>query len=101
MNPQLTIIKIWSWTPDGGLTERETGRLTVGRNITLTFTLTLEGGGGQEFQQGLATKMEEPSYSRWHYVRLFRPVDGRRACELLYDAVYMASTGRTTDERLT
>jgi hypothetical protein len=31
----LTVIKIWSWAPDGCLTARQTGRLTVGRNITL------------------------------------------------------------------
>jgi hypothetical protein len=35
----LKIIQIWSWTPDGGLTPRQTGRLTVGRNITLNLTL--------------------------------------------------------------
>jgi hypothetical protein len=29
----------WSWVPDGCLTPRQTGRLTVGRNITLTLTL--------------------------------------------------------------
>jgi hypothetical protein len=46
----LTVIKIWSWAPDGCLTQRQTGRLTVGRNITLplnlTLTLTSGGGGG-------------------------------------------------------
>jgi hypothetical protein len=31
---------------DGGLTPRRTGRLTVGRKITLTLTLTLTLGGG-------------------------------------------------------
>jgi hypothetical protein len=31
-------IKIRSWTPDECLTPRETGRLTVGRNMTLTLT---------------------------------------------------------------
>jgi hypothetical protein len=34
----LTVIKIWSWAPDGCLTPRRTGRLTVDRNITLTLT---------------------------------------------------------------
>jgi hypothetical protein len=34
-----TVIKIWSEAPDGCLTPRQTGRLTVGRNITLTLTL--------------------------------------------------------------
>jgi hypothetical protein len=33
---RLTVIKIWSWAPDGCLTPRQTGRLIVGRNITLT-----------------------------------------------------------------
>jgi hypothetical protein len=37
----LTVIKIWSWAPDGALTPRQTGRLTVRRIITLTLTLTL------------------------------------------------------------
>jgi hypothetical protein len=37
----LAVIKIWSWAPDGCLTPRQTGRLTVGRNITLTLTVTL------------------------------------------------------------
>jgi hypothetical protein len=36
----LTVIKIWSWAPDGCLTPRQTDRLTVGRNITLTMNLT-------------------------------------------------------------
>jgi hypothetical protein len=30
----------WSPDPDGWLTLRQTGRLTVGRNITLTLTST-------------------------------------------------------------
>jgi hypothetical protein len=34
----MTEIKIWSWAPDGCLTPRETGRLTVGRNTSLTLT---------------------------------------------------------------
>jgi hypothetical protein len=38
----LTAIKIWSSDPDVCLTPRQTGRLTVGRNITLTLTLTLK-----------------------------------------------------------
>jgi hypothetical protein len=33
-----TIIKIWSYAPDRGLIPRETGRLTVGRNITVLFS---------------------------------------------------------------
>jgi hypothetical protein len=32
--------KNWSRLPDGCLIPRRTGRLTVGRNITLTSTLT-------------------------------------------------------------
>jgi hypothetical protein len=36
----LTVTKIWSQAPDGCLTPRHTGRLTVGRNITLTLTLS-------------------------------------------------------------
>jgi hypothetical protein len=36
----LTVIKISSEAPDGCFTPRQTGRLTVGRNITLTLTLT-------------------------------------------------------------
>jgi hypothetical protein len=35
----LTVIKIWSQAPDGCLTPRQTGRLTIGRDITWTFTL--------------------------------------------------------------
>jgi hypothetical protein len=31
----LTVIKIWSWVPDGCFIPRQTGRLTVGRNIRL------------------------------------------------------------------
>jgi hypothetical protein len=31
----LTVTKIWSWAPYGCLTPRQTGRLTVGRNMTL------------------------------------------------------------------
>jgi hypothetical protein len=31
----LTVIKIWAWAPNRGLTRRQTGRLTVGCNITL------------------------------------------------------------------
>jgi hypothetical protein len=29
----LTVIEIWSWAPDGCLKPRQTGRLTVDRNI--------------------------------------------------------------------
>jgi hypothetical protein len=29
----LTVIKVWSWAPDGCFIPRQTGRLTVGRNI--------------------------------------------------------------------
>jgi hypothetical protein len=32
----LTVTKIWSWAPDGGLTPRQAGRLIVSRNIILT-----------------------------------------------------------------
>jgi hypothetical protein len=35
----LTVIKIWSYAPDGCFIPRETGRQTVGRNIILTLTL--------------------------------------------------------------
>jgi hypothetical protein len=35
--------KNWLRVPDGSLTLRHTGRLTVGRNITLTLTLTRRG----------------------------------------------------------
>jgi hypothetical protein len=35
--------KNWSRVPDGRLTPRRTGRLIVGRNVTLTLTLTLTG----------------------------------------------------------
>jgi hypothetical protein len=34
-----TATQILAWVPDGGLTPRHTGRLTVGRNTTLTSTL--------------------------------------------------------------
>jgi hypothetical protein len=34
----LTVIKIWSWTQDGGLTPGQTGRLTIGRKVTMTLT---------------------------------------------------------------
>jgi hypothetical protein len=33
----LTVIKIWFWTSDGGLAPRQTSRLAVGRNITLSL----------------------------------------------------------------
>jgi hypothetical protein len=36
----LTVIKVWSWAPDGCLMPRQAGRLTVGRNVTLTLSLT-------------------------------------------------------------
>jgi hypothetical protein len=35
----LTVMKIWSWDPDGCIIPRQTGRLTVGRNIRLRLTL--------------------------------------------------------------
>jgi hypothetical protein len=34
----LIVIKIWSWAPDGCLTQRQTGRLTVDCNVTSTLT---------------------------------------------------------------
>jgi hypothetical protein len=38
----LTVMKIWSWAPGGGLTPKQTGRLTVGRNMTLSCGWPLE-----------------------------------------------------------
>jgi hypothetical protein len=37
----LTVIKIWYWAPEWGLTPRQSDRLTVDCNITLTLTLLL------------------------------------------------------------
>jgi hypothetical protein len=37
---RLTLIKIWSWVPDGSLTSRQTGRQTVNRKVTLTLSLS-------------------------------------------------------------
>jgi hypothetical protein len=37
----LTEIKIWSLDPHGCFIPRQTGRLTVGRTVTLTLTLKL------------------------------------------------------------
>jgi hypothetical protein len=37
----LTVINIWSWAPDGCFIPRQTGRLTVGRNMTLTLSQLL------------------------------------------------------------
>jgi hypothetical protein len=34
----LTVIKIWSYVPDGCFIPRQTGRLSMGHNITLTLT---------------------------------------------------------------
>jgi hypothetical protein len=39
-----TIIKIWSYAPEGCFIPRQTGRLTVGPNITLTFQTHVEAG---------------------------------------------------------
>jgi hypothetical protein len=36
----LTVITIWPWATDGCLIPRDTGRLTIGRNITLALMLT-------------------------------------------------------------
>jgi hypothetical protein len=33
----LTITKIWSWSPEGAWHQDSTGRLTDGRNVTLTL----------------------------------------------------------------
>jgi hypothetical protein len=47
VNKPATVLttKIWSRAPDGYLTSRHTGRLTVGRNITLALEeVTLETG---------------------------------------------------------
>jgi hypothetical protein len=38
----LTVIKIWSSASDEGFIPRQTGRLTVGRNINLTLTSSLQ-----------------------------------------------------------
>jgi hypothetical protein len=38
----LTVAKMWSWARDGCLTPRQTGRLTIGRNITLSLILVCE-----------------------------------------------------------
>jgi hypothetical protein len=37
----LTVAKIWSWAPNGYHTPGQTGQLTVGRNMTLTWTCQL------------------------------------------------------------
>jgi hypothetical protein len=36
------LISIWSWAPDGCFVSRQTGRLTVGRNIRLRLRLSSE-----------------------------------------------------------
>jgi hypothetical protein len=47
----LTVIKIWSQTPDGLFIPRQTGRLTVGRNIRLGLRQKKNNpcGGGVEY----------------------------------------------------
>jgi hypothetical protein len=37
----LTVTKIWSWAPEGGLTPGLADRLTVCSNVTLALTLVL------------------------------------------------------------
>jgi hypothetical protein len=44
----LTEIKICSQVPNGGLTPTQTGRLTVGHDITLTLTLIFQFGNPEE-----------------------------------------------------
>jgi hypothetical protein len=38
----LKVIEIWPWASNGGLTPRQTGRLTFGHKITLTFILRVD-----------------------------------------------------------
>jgi hypothetical protein len=38
----LTVTRIWSWATEGFLTPRQTVRVTIGGNITLTLTTTLK-----------------------------------------------------------
>jgi hypothetical protein len=56
--------KKWSSTPDGCLTPRQTGRLTVGHNITLTLSCKLVGqlkGARQQGHDLLDTQAKNPT----------------------------------------
>jgi hypothetical protein len=57
---------MWSWAPDGCLTSRQTGWLTVGRNITLTLTLTWDLVSQIEGQWPVVRPPSLPSYRRLH-----------------------------------
>jgi hypothetical protein len=37
----LIVTKIWPWAQDGGLTTVQTGRVTIGRNTSITLILTV------------------------------------------------------------
>jgi hypothetical protein len=75
----MTVIEIWSWALSGGLTRRQTSRLTVGRNIILTLTMS-------EFENGSRGHCWDPSPgNEWWNIDwdgLLRAVVNCRACEL-------------------
>jgi hypothetical protein len=52
-----SVWQIWSWAPDGYWTPRQTGRMTVGRNRSLTLTLKL------------VSRRSESAFSRLHCVQ--------------------------------
>jgi hypothetical protein len=54
-----TVIKIWSKAPDGCFIPRQTGRLTVGRNITLTLEFSWE------FRCGVLTSGQRHDHGSW------------------------------------
>jgi hypothetical protein len=47
----LTVIKVWSWGPDGCLTPRQNGQLTVGRNKDSTLTFWISSAVGSQLVQ--------------------------------------------------
>jgi hypothetical protein len=57
----LTVIKMWSWGPVQGLAPRQTGRLTAGRNITLTLVAEARDSSGTHRKENVGRWKPLPS----------------------------------------
>jgi hypothetical protein len=72
---RLTVMKIWSYAPDGCFIPRQTGRLIVGRNMTLTFELKWVVEGERERSESSAVEEDAfgwrliVSYCKWLWLR--------------------------------
>jgi hypothetical protein len=81
----VSVIKIWSLAPDGCFIPRQTGRLTVGRNITLTLLGTVGYRLGQRSTESRITETGIGELGRVLESRLSKAIEEEMASRLHSD----------------